>query len=98
MDREDIDTWTELATNKGRRARRRELEAVRESGHLRRWLADRNLYLNDVSGRETGLFRQFMRAYRHSCHAACCAVEKYEKHRTARRARYAARQELRKRR
>lgn len=89
----DIDYLT-LLHDKGKRSRRRELEAVRESGHLLKWYAAQDLHLNYVSTRETGLFRQFMRAYRHSCHAACCACDAYVKRHERRRDRHRVRVEL----
>lgn len=94
---DDLDAdYLRLLSDKGKRSRRRELEAVREPSHLLKYFEAQQLHLNYVSTREVGLFRQFMRAYRHSCHAACCAVDAYMKRNERRQDRHRIRQELRK--
>ncbi len=76
----DEDDYLHFLRDKERRSRRRAFEATREPGRLRVWFQEQgNPGLADELSTVT--FRQLMRSYKHSCHAAGCVIDAYEKRR-----------------
>jgi len=89
MNEEEFEEWDYVLHQKGRRARRRELDAALEPGHLRAWYDKQGWPRPDTS-----TFRQLQRAYRHSCHAGCCAWASYVKRADRRQDRHQVRMSL----
>lgn len=85
----------DLLREKGKRARRRELESVREAGHLKLWFRAQD-WEHPQSQDGIGYFKQFYRAIRHSCHCMGCTEQRHYHERLNRRERRQAKQELRK--
>jgi hypothetical protein len=93
MDDIDDSDYLYLVHKKAKRSRRRELEASREPGHLRKWFAAQdNPSISDEQGND--VFRQLLRSHRHSCHAACCAIERYVKRYDRRKDRHEAKRDM----
>lgn len=90
---DEHDDYDTLIRDKGRRARRRELEATREPGHLHKWF-ERQGWPEWYDGQHDDVWRQIMRSFKHSCHSACCAIDQYFKRHDNRVSRQKMRQEL----
>ena len=95
MDEPERDEWQELVEQRGKRARRRETEATREAGHLQHFFyATDQRWIHTDSSVSSELWKQLMRANKHSCHCAGCVERRKRNRRMARRERYAARRSL----
>lgn len=93
MDLDEHEEYLRLTALKAKRARRRELEARMEVGHLKAWFHAQDW----PEPTSLDMFRRLMRAYRHSCHAPCCAAQHWERRHATKSERRRARMALRKR-